>query len=243
MVIPGKHMLPPGMENPHALDEIRQKNEAWITATASNIFEIRTRDIRQLQEAVKDIHWALHDMRLSGEKLAIRFLAQKPFHAQNDAGIRVELNSRPHFATTQGSLGEIAPVVLDTFEKLQANIAPSAAVLGTMTTELKMRLNFGRFEVRQRKRCTNDEMSFLDFARMVPQYSVRGGASMHTRLVDVERAPEVVRHLLDPAVGCLYPDLNTIKQQCTVVLKTRHGKLVATASNPSLHQTQLSAAI
>lgn len=174
-------MLPRGLEEPSALNDICKKNEVWIKRVQPNVFEVRSSNIRRLQEAIKDINWAIHDMRLSNEYLTTRFLVQEPTKAHKDGLVRVELNSRPHVPTAKGNVGDTAPVARDLCQQLQSSLVPSTEILRSLGALLRMRINFGRLEVRQRKKGLGDKMSYADFCKMVPQYSIRGGASLKTR--------------------------------------------------------------
>lgn len=174
-------MLPRGLDDPTALNDIRQKHKAWITMAQPNVLQVHAAHIKRLQEAVKAINWRIHDMRLSSESLTTRFLVQKPTNARNSALVRVELNSRPQVLTAKDGPGDIASVAEDLCQQIQGTLVPSMDILRAVGAELKMRINFGRLEVRQRKKGLGQDMSYADFSMMVPQYSIRGGASLVSR--------------------------------------------------------------
>ncbi|KAM4059362.1 hypothetical protein HRG_007780 [Hirsutella rhossiliensis] len=244
LVIPGKHMLPRGLDDPTALNDVRKKHKVWITRVQPNVFELRSKHITRLQEAIKDINWCIHDMRLSSENLTTRFLVQEPANAPKDALVKVELNSRPHVLTVKATRGDIAAVAKDLCHQLQASLVPSTDILRALGADLRMRVNIGRLEVRQRKKGLGQNMSYADFSKMIPQYSIRGGASLISRLSDVHHAYKVVQHLQNPVVGILGVGIDGVPRRCTVFLKVRDQELVATTQAPTgKHpELQLSAA-
>lgn len=174
-------MLPRGLENPAALDAIRKKHKVWITRVQPNVLELRCENIRRLQEAMNEINWVLHDMRISGGNPTTRFLAQKPVNVPDSAVVRVDVNTRPHVETVKRITGDALPVALELFHQLYTGFVPSMDVLRGLGTDLKMRVNFGRLHLRTRKKGLGNEMTYADFAEMVPGYSVRGGAVLETR--------------------------------------------------------------
>lgn len=174
-------MLPRGLDDPTGLDDIRKKHQVWITRMQPNMLEVRSEHIQQLQEAIKAINWCIHDMRLSSENLTTRFLVQTPANAPKGALVKVELNSRPVVSTAQGTGGDVVPVAMELCQQLKDSLVPSTDILRALSTNLKMRVNFGRLEVRQRKKGLGQNMSYADFSKMVPQYSMRGGASLISR--------------------------------------------------------------
>ncbi|PFH63346.1 hypothetical protein XA68_13803 [Ophiocordyceps unilateralis] len=242
LVIPGKHMLPRGIEESPGLVKIRKENKAYITRSQPNIFEIRTDNIKQLQNAMKELNWLIHDLRLSTENLRTRFVVQKPMNADNDSLVTVKLNSRPTTAMHSSLVPIVSSLAHDNFLQLRGILASSAYILKALGTGLKMRVNFGRFEIRQRKRGVGDEMTYPDFTNMVALYSKRGGAGIHTQLFDVANAEKVVQHLVDPDVGIFAADRHRIQKHCSMSLKVKNIELLSTVQEQSAQVTQLSAA-
>ncbi|OAQ91510.1 hypothetical protein VFPFJ_03250 [Purpureocillium lilacinum] len=240
LVIPGNDMLPQGLEDPDALNDIRLRYKVWITRSQPNIFDIRGRDMRQLQEAVKELNWALHDMRLSSEALTIRFLAQKPSRDQDSAIVNVELNCRPIVKALSNTPRSVLTTALDLVDRLRTSLLPSADILRLLTTDLRMRVNFGHLQVRTRKKGLGRDMSYANFAEMIPQYSNRGGASLHTRMPAVAHAAKVLHKILDPIVGLHYPKEHAVSGRCTVALGLGDHELVADAKLPTKDKEQLS---
>ena len=173
-------MLPPGLDNPAALDVIRKKHKVWITRVQPNVLELQGDNIRRLQEAMKELNWLLHDMRLSGGHPTTLFLAQQPVSAPDGAVVRVNINTRPRLESMSDITANNLKVAQDLFNQLDADFVPSMDALRGLGADLKMRVNFGRLQVRTRKGLGN-EMTFADFAKMVSGYSVRGGAVLDTR--------------------------------------------------------------
>ncbi|KND90344.1 hypothetical protein TOPH_04933 [Tolypocladium ophioglossoides CBS 100239] len=241
LVIPGQHMLPRGLDNPAALDDIRKKHKVWITRVQPNVLELRGESIRRLQEAMSEINWALHDMRLSGGNPTTRFLAQKPVNVPDSAVVRVDVNTRPHVATMKRIPGDTLPAALDIFHQLHPGLVPSMDVLRGLGTELKMRVNFGRLQVRMRKKGLGNEMTYTNFAKMMPGYSVRGGAGLDTRLSDAHVADKVAQLLMDPAAGILDDENLVVQRRCAILLQIGDQELVAEVETPSTERVQVSA--
>lgn len=175
-------MLPSGLDNPVLLDNLRRTLRVWITQPEPNRFDISANSMLKLQEAVRGINWAIHDLRLASGRLITRFIVQKPLCVDDSALVVVELGARPRVATVEKgpSLG-LGPIALDIFCRLSSNIAPSMDKLASIGTGLLMRVNFGHLEVRKRKKGLGSEMSYPSFTDMVQQYSTRGGAGLKTR--------------------------------------------------------------
>ncbi|RDA85976.1 hypothetical protein CP532_4875 [Ophiocordyceps camponoti-leonardi (nom. inval.)] len=245
LVLPGKHMLPRGLETTARFGDICRRNKAWVTLSDRQIIEVRADNIKRLQNAMRDINWLIHDMRLSSENLITRFLVQKPVNPnlEHDAGINVKLNSRPTSTINSPSLVPVStPLAQDNFNKLRGILEMSAHILQALRTGLRMRVNFGRFEIRQRKRGVGDIMTYPSFEEMVAHYSKRGGAGIHTELVDVANAEKVVQHLLQPAVGIFDHGKRPLQRQHTVTLKSRNRELISVVQAQPAQPTQLSAA-
>ncbi|RDA90528.1 hypothetical protein CP533_4144 [Ophiocordyceps camponoti-saundersi (nom. inval.)] len=245
LVIPGKHMLPRGLDTTTRFDDIRKRNKAWIIFSERNIIEARANNIKRLQNAMTEINWLMHDMRLSSENLITRFLVQKPADSSLELGasISVKLNSRPTSILNSPSLVSIAlPLALDNFHKLRGILEMSIHILKALRNGLKIRVNFGRFEIRQRKRGVGDSMTYSSFEEMVAHYSKRGGAGIHTELLDVVNADKVVQHFLDPAIGLVNQSKGSMQKQHTVILKLQNRELISIVQAQSTLPTQLSAA-
>lgn len=237
-------MLHRGLDKADALDDIRKTHKAWITRVQDNVLEVRCDNIRRLQEAVRHINRALHDMRLSNNAIT-RFSVQRPFNVNYSALITVDVNARPYVAAAVNGApgGQVLPVALDNLHQLCVRLVPSTDILRSLGTQLKMRVNFGRFQVSLGKKGLGSEMTYATFGRMLPQYSIRGEAMMDVRLSDVQVAEKVVQHLTDPAVEIYYHEQRGVQHRCTVVLKPQGHELVAETNAPSAgERIKLSAA-
>ncbi|PHH80264.1 hypothetical protein CDD80_2287 [Ophiocordyceps camponoti-rufipedis] len=243
LVIPGMYMIPLGVDDSEPLKDLRRKYKTWIWRSKPNVFELRTNEIKQLQNAMKELNWLIHDLRLSSENMSTRFVVQKPMNAGTDALVTVKLNSRPTSVMTSSSLVPIAvPLAHDNFLQLRGILAPSAYILKALGAGLLMRVNFGRFEIRQRKRGVGDEMTYEDFANMVALYSKRGGAGIHTRLIDVSNAEKVVNLLAHPDTGIVDANKRPLQKKYSVMLRMENKEFVSTVQEHSAEATQLSAA-
>ncbi|KYK55954.1 hypothetical protein DCS_07919 [Drechmeria coniospora] len=242
LVIPGKHMLPRNLDDPAALNAIRRTHRVWITRPQPNILVIHSDDTQRLQCALKDLNWTIHDMRRSDEIAVTRFVTQQPANMTEDVLVKVELNARPYMAGNSRTpdSGETLPVALGLFHELAGRVTSSAESLRRLTVDLKMRVNFGSLQVRRRKRTLGNEMTYADFAHMVSQYAIRGGAHLDKRLPDVQRANKVIQHIVNPAAGLYYPDMGVVRSRCTVLLKIQDHDLVSEAEVPFTENVGLS---
>ncbi|KAJ6445563.1 Alternative oxidase [Purpureocillium lavendulum] len=239
LVIPGNRMLPQALEDPDALNDICVKHKLWITRPQSSVFDLRGRDIRQLQEAVKALNWAIHDMRLSNEASTTRFLAQRLSRHGHDTVVNVELNSRPVVKAISKERPSSLATASDLSQQLSPSLVSSANILRLLTTNLRMRVNFGHLHVRTRKKGLGSNMPYPDFAAMVPQYSNRGGAGLITHFTDADDAKKVLESLMDPIVGLYYPKEHPISARCTVTLDIGDQELVSDSKLPTHEKVRL----
>ena len=176
MVIPGKHLLPRGLDEPSALHDIRRTHKVYITNIKPNILDIQCDSISRLQQAVKAINWAIHDMRLSNDHPTIRFLLQKPTNAFDGGMIKTELGSRPYFISKTTALVDNSSAMDDHIPQLTKDFLNSARTLTTLNKDLNMRIIFGHLKLRLKKKGSKDEIPKEQFAKLLNVYSMRGGA-------------------------------------------------------------------
>ena len=95
MVLPTGDLLPMALEDPAALDELRIKYKVWITFDKPNVLNIQCHNTARLREAVRALHWRLHDMRLSDDQGAAGFMVQKRIEPDDCRLVRVLVGYRP----------------------------------------------------------------------------------------------------------------------------------------------------
>lgn len=173
-------MIPRGLDSPIAMDGIRKSHKVWITRVKSNVFDIHSDSITRLQEATQAINWEIHALRLSNKHHNTEFFVQDPARAYENALIRVSLGSRPCLTPSPDGPCDMLTPQKACLRQLRPYLNPSAAVLNALGSSLKMRVNFGRVNVRQRKRGLADELNYNAFGDMIKAYSARGGADLDT---------------------------------------------------------------
>lgn len=104
---------------------------------------------------------------------------------------------------------------------------------------MKMRVNFGHLDVRSRNTQGRDEITHDEFVKLLNMYSVRGGASLGTKLPEATRAEEVMRYLVNPAQG-ICSSRQEITQSCEVTLVTKGLEIKTDAMDPMGKKMQLS---
>ncbi|CAM1507334.1 Fc.00g069750.m01.CDS01 [Cosmosporella sp. VM-42] len=208
LVLPGKHLLPRGLDEPGALNDIRRSYQVYITRVDDkpNVLDVRCKSISGLQKAVKAINWAIHDLRLSNDHPAVRFLLQEPTNAASEGNIRIEMGKRPYYLVKSSTIANNASAMDMHVPRLAVDLRIAAETLMALTKHMKMRVTFGQLILRQKKRNSQDVLTKDGFAKLLNAHSVRGGAGLETRLPDTRLAEEILRHLLDPELGICRDD-------------------------------------
>lgn len=183
MVIPGKDQIPSGLDNPHTLDNIRLKHQVWIANIEPHIFDIQSETMPRLQAAVKAINWALHDMRLSNEHPATRFVVQYPAEPELVGPVYLKQGARPYadIPPRYAYKSDIDHVVDSLARNLGPTLRPAVDSLMGLGKDLQMRVNFGRLNVRQKKKGLADQFTYPEFEGVMKMYGARGGASLGTQ--------------------------------------------------------------
>ncbi|KPM39983.1 hypothetical protein AK830_g6568 [Neonectria ditissima] len=233
-----KHMLPAGLSEPGALDDVRKAYKVYIVVQ-SNIIDIRCESMLRLQQALHAVNWAIHDMRLSNEHPPIHFLVQEPTNASTDDMVRVEIGSRPRFVSQQQTLESNQSAMDKHLARLAAEITSTADTLMALNKAMKMRVNFGHLDVRARNTRGRDEIPHDEFVRLLDMYSVRGGASLETKLPEVTQAEHVIRYLINPERG-ICNGLEEVTRSCEVTLAIQGQEIKADAMEPVGKKMQLS---
>lgn len=178
-MIAGIHIFPDSLDGDEILDDIRTKHQVWITNSGPVAFDITSRSMVNLQEALKAMHQLIHDLRLADIRTSWRFLIQPPSRVSPDAKISFLINSRPavtDFARASGDPDNSA--VLAAFApQLGSGISAAAETLMCLGNDLQMRVNFGRLNLRQRKKGTADELTYAELAEAMKPYVLRGSSA------------------------------------------------------------------
>ncbi|KAF7551713.1 hypothetical protein G7046_g7645 [Stylonectria norvegica] len=201
LVIPGKHMLPRGLDEPTALNDIRQAHKAYITNVEPNVLDIRCETITGLQKAVKAINWAIHGLRLSNDHPIVRFLVQEPTNADADGVIAIELGKRPCFTSRSSILCDNSTAMDVALQRLPSELATSAEALRALTKDVKMRVNFAHLVVDRKKKGSQSEMTYPEFVKLMNVYSERGGARFPTALANPSEAERLLQYLCNADQG------------------------------------------
>ncbi|KFA61308.1 hypothetical protein S40285_05967 [Stachybotrys chlorohalonatus IBT 40285] len=236
LVIPGKHMLPQGLDHPTAFRDVCRSNKVWITRLESepNIIHIRSETMLELQNGLAAVNRAIRDMRLENEHQSPRFLIQSITRAARDmARITLVLNARPFIANAaqppnnQNIFPE--PILSD----LCADIGSSFETLRVVGSRLKMSVRFGQFIVRAKKRGLTDQISYDDFLSLMNMYPRRGGAIFEPRNSNPQLARLAVERLASAEIGlCQNP--REVEYSCTLELVAKDGIVnIGAASDPA----------
>ncbi|KAF4969121.1 hypothetical protein FSARC_3588 [Fusarium sarcochroum] len=236
-VLPGKELIPQGLDHPGALDDIRRKYRVYITRDKPNVLDIRCESMSRLQQALQAINWVIRDMRLSNEGDVTLFLAQTPTNAILSDMIRAKLGARPYFVSPSLNSASNTSALDDHLHQLGMSMASSVERLTGFNKTMGFRVNFGRLIIGKRKK-GHDEITYSDLTKLMDAYSNRGGATFEHRLKDVEKAEQLLQFLVRPEVMvCNGPD--DIKRGCEVIVATQGQEIKAEADYTSDQGTQL----
>ncbi|KAF5025265.1 hypothetical protein F66182_2650 [Fusarium sp. NRRL 66182] len=227
-VLPGKDLLPHGLDEPGALDDIRRKYRVYITRDTPNILDIRGETMHSLQQALQKINLKIQDMRLSNNNAAVRFMAQTPTNATTSDLIRAELGTRPYFLCRRADLVSNASALNKHLQQLVSDITASSESLMALNKTMGLRVNFGRLIIGKRKKGSKDEVTYDNFAKLMDMYSVRGGAVFTNKLQDTDRAEQLLQFLVKPdAMVCRDPA--HMRRGCEVIVVTQDQEITAEA--------------
>ncbi|KAJ4311951.1 hypothetical protein N0V84_010187 [Fusarium piperis] len=228
-VIPGKHLLPPELDAPGALDDIRRQYGVYITRVRPNVLDLRCESIGRLQQALQAVNWALRDMRLSNEHASVRFLVQRPTNAIVSDMIAVELGKRPTFLSPSPYLVSNMSSMNGHLPQLASEMAASAEGLMVVNKNMTFRINFGHLIIGKKKKGSEDEVSIGNFSKLMDMYSVRGGASFEPKLPNPERAEKILQFLLKPEQHVCRA-LKDVERTCEVTVVTEDQEIKANAN-------------
>ncbi|KAH7136603.1 hypothetical protein EDB81DRAFT_886707 [Dactylonectria macrodidyma] len=234
-----QHRLPRGLDEPGALDDIRKAHKVYITNVKPNVLDLRCDSISRMQQAIHALNWAIHDLRLSNDHPPARFLVQEPTNADINGMVRVEIGSRPRFASRSPTLVDNSAAMDKHLVDLAADLPKSADTIMALNKSMKMRVNFGQLLVRARNTRGRDEITHDEFVKLLNMYSIRGGASLETKLPEVAKAEQVIQYLVDPEQGICNDQLE-VCQSWEVTLVSQGLEVKADGLGPLGTQIQLS---
>lgn len=165
-MIAGDHLVPEGLDMA-VLDGITAKNSVWITRPEHNVFDLSSWTICNLREAVKELNWIIHDLRLSSTSFTNSLMIQKHFKDDNEVQISfdpdsratvLDLGSAPSNADT-----DVVAMVGQLLPKMGRDIQSAAKELMALRQKLSMRVNFGRLVVPQKEMAIGD---IFDYSRL-----------------------------------------------------------------------------
>lgn len=186
IVVPGGELLPSALEDRAAIDELCQTHQVWINAKKPNVFVISCEQQypTRLREGVIGFNWAIHDMRLTDEHPATRFVAQQSLTSGTESTIRVVVGQRPCVTFDRDFIDESAGnehIVTALWEELGPHLEEKAEALMGLGQDVQMRINFGRLNIRQKKGGLGNEFTYEEFQKLIRTYGTRGGASLGSK--------------------------------------------------------------
>ncbi|KAJ4131964.1 hypothetical protein NW768_006164 [Fusarium equiseti] len=218
-VLPGKELLPNGLDDPRALDGIRREYRVYITRDVPNVLDIRCESMPRLQKALSAIDWAIRNMRLSSDNPNVSFIVQQPTLAPITDLIQAKLGTRAYFPSRCPQLLGNLTAMDQHLSHLTMEVNSSSEGLIALNKTLGLRVNFGHVVITKKKRGTQDEISHSDFVDLMRVYSRRGGALFHTRIDGHEKAEEILRFILQPGEAiCTSED--EIKRGCEILVRS-----------------------
>ncbi|RBR06519.1 uncharacterized protein FIESC28_11031 [Fusarium coffeatum] len=218
-ILPGKELLPSGLDDPGVFDNIRKEYRIYITRDVPNVLDIRCESMPRLRKALHAINWAIRNMRLSNDSTNISLLVQNPTNAPVTNLIQARLGTRPYFDSRNPELLNNSTAMDRHLSQLTTEINSSSEGLIALNKTLGLRVNFGHVVITKKKRDAQDEISHSDLVDLMRVYSRRGGAVFHTRLDGYEKVEEILRFLLQPGEAvCTSED--EIKRGCEITVRS-----------------------
>ncbi|KAJ4008057.1 hypothetical protein NW752_009935 [Fusarium irregulare] len=218
-ILPGKELLPSGLDDPGVFDNIRKEYRVYITRDVPNVLVIHCESMPRLRKALHAINWAIRNMRLSNDSTNISLLVQETTNAPVTNMIQARLGTRPYFDSRNLELLNNSTAMDRHLSQLTTEINSSSEGLIALNKTLGLRVNFGHVVITKKKRGAQDEISHSDLVDLMRVYSRRGGAVFHTRLDGYEKAEEILRFLLQPGEAvCTSED--EIKRGCAITVRS-----------------------
>jgi hypothetical protein len=183
VVLPPNWLVyPSGLELPETLKDIRERYQVWIVSLESTqAFDIYSDSIARLQDAVTAFNQLVHDLRLRKELLAEVLTVQHCSRANKDTRISLKLMSRPEVISQLVGRHDIPAISAALLESLRPHLINSTECLMSLSSNLRMRVNFGILKAVLRKKEIPEVLTYDEFVEAAKTYSVRGGIGLHDR--------------------------------------------------------------
>ena len=178
-------MIPERLRDPSALQPIADKYAVQISQPQPNIIHVQAKAIQPLQQALREINWAVHDFRRSNEPLDGRYVVQPPLRTTKEALVTVEVGQRPNIDKVASSTATTAIASAVDFykEALVGALTPATEAVRSLDKDVRMRAYFGQTRINQRKKGMAEHVSYPEFRTMMKQLSRREGVHLETRYV------------------------------------------------------------
>lgn len=183
VVLPPSWLIyPSGLELPETLNDIRERYQVWIVSLESTqAFDIYSESISRLQDAVTAFNQLVHDLRLRKELLAEVLIVQHCSRADKDTRISIKLDSRPEVMTPLLGPHDIPAISAALLETLRPHLINSTECLLSLSSDLRMRVNFGILKAVRRKKEIPEVVTYDEFVEAAKTFSIRGGIGLHDR--------------------------------------------------------------
>lgn len=182
MLPPNWLIYPSGLELPETLNDIRERYQVWIVSLESTqAFDIYSKSISGLQDAVTAFNQLVHDLRLRKELLAEVLTVQHCPRANKDTMISLKLMSRPEVITPLTGSHDIPATSAALLESLRPHLINATECLMSLNSDLRMRVNFGILKAVLRKKEIPEVLTYDELVEAAKTYSVRGGIGLHDR--------------------------------------------------------------
>lgn len=183
VVLPPNWLIyPSGLELPETLNDIRERYQVWIVSSESTqAFDIYSDSISRLQGAVIAFNQLVHDLRLRKELLAEVLTVQHCPRANKDTWISLKLMARPEVITPLVGRHDIPATSAALLESLRPHLINSTECLMSISSNLRMRVNFGILKAVRKKKEIPEVLTYDEFAEVAKTFSIRGGIGLHDR--------------------------------------------------------------
>ncbi|KAL7807658.1 hypothetical protein V8C26DRAFT_414436 [Trichoderma gracile] len=198
VVLPPNWLIyPSGLELPETLNDIRERYQVWIVSLESTqAFDIYSDSISRLHDAVTAFNQLIHDLRLRKELLAEVLTVQHCSRANKDTRISLKLMSRPEVTTPLVGRHDIPAISAALLESLRPHLINATECLMSLSSNIRMRVNFGILKAVLRKKEIPEILTYDEFVEAAKTYSVRGGIGLHDRFSEIKLSNHIIKHLL-----------------------------------------------
>lgn len=177
-----REQLPNGLDKDAVFNRVRRSRRVWIVRPGNepNVLDLYSEDLNNIKRAVQDINWLIVKMIMQSKQTPDRYFLQWPIDPQTADLVGIA-GLRPSVRHGDGSLEPAEYELKPDFSSLDGDLPLAVATLHDEQESLKMRVNFGHLQLRQKKSGMADEISFPDFEKLMGLYARRGGAGFEPR--------------------------------------------------------------